>query len=99
MTRAGWAGRRRRPAPVPAAEAEPPPEPPPPRPPSKAEAAALADPVARMRQALVLLDGAELEPTPAYAFGTVRRRRKRVGHSLAQARAALRRALELAWQE
>ena len=72
---------------------------PPPRPPSKAEAAALADPVARMRQALALLEGADLAAPPPYAFGTVRRRRNQVGHSLAQARAALRRALELARQD
>src|SRR4051812_41480335 len=68
----------------------------PPRPPSKAEAAALAEPVARMRQALALLDGADLAAAPPYAFGTVRRRRNQVGHCLDQARAALRRALELA---
>src|SRR3954452_23487599 len=71
----------------------------PPPPPSKAEGAALAEPVARMRQALALLEGADLAPAPAYAFGTVRRRGNQVGHSLAQARGALRRALELARQE
>src|SRR4051812_30789968 len=75
------------------------PDPLPPRPPSQVEAAALAEPVARMRQALALLEGADLAPAPTYAFGTVRRRSNQVGHSLAQARAALRRALELARQE
>jgi hypothetical protein len=66
----------------PAAAPDPPP---PPRPPSKVEAAALADPVARMRQALALIEGADLAAPPAYAFGTVRRRRNQVGHSLDQA--------------
>src|SRR4051812_17793112 len=80
----------------PAAAPEPAPAP---RPPSKVEAAALAEPVARMRQALALLEGADLAPAPTYAFGTVRRRSNQVGHSLDQARAALRRALELARQE
>src|SRR4051794_25818132 len=80
----------------PAAAPEPAPAPPsPPRPPSKVEAAALAEPVARMRQALALLEGAALAPAPAYAFGTVRRRGNQVVHSLDQAKAALRRPLEL----
>jgi hypothetical protein len=111
MTRPGWlAGtaapepKPRRPLPLPAKPAaEPPPDPAPvtveyvaePAPPTRPAPPSPPDPAARLRQALELLDGADLGPLPAFAMSGQRRRHNQVGHAVEQARVYLRRAVEL----